>query len=94
MNIFKYAAKVCRSASRSLLAPSRTAVSRTAPSHIASRLNPVLSAALDRTLEAIARMLCVQSNGVMVCGASAASVAHFSNPHFSTQPPSSEDAAR
>jgi hypothetical protein len=30
-------------------------------------------------------VLCVQSHGVMVCGSAGASVAHFSNPHFSAQ---------
>ncbi|MGH8417272.1 MAG: hypothetical protein ACRER8_08300 [Pseudomonas sp.] len=75
MNIFKHAAKACRSASRSLLAPSR----------VVSRIKPVIVIALDRSLETVARVLCVQSHGVMVCGASAASVAHFSSPHFSRQ---------
>ncbi|WP_199885289.1 hypothetical protein [Pseudomonas bohemica] len=75
MNIFKHAAKACRSASRSLLAPSRAV----------SRIKPVIVHVLDRSLETVARVLCVQSHGVMVCGSSAASVAHFSNPHFSTR---------
>jgi hypothetical protein len=72
MNIFQHAAKACRSASRSLLAAHRAFL----------RMQPVT---LDRTLESIARVLCVQSHGVMICGSAGASVAHFSNPHFSAQ---------
>jgi hypothetical protein len=75
MNIFNKAFKACRSAYRSLLAPLPAA----------SRIKPVIAIALDRTLETVARVLCVQSHGVMVCGSSAASVAHFANPHFSTE---------
>jgi hypothetical protein len=55
----------------------------------AKRIKPSIASVLDRTLETIAHVLCVQSHGVMVCGASAASVAHFANPHFSRQPASS-----
>ncbi|MFK3795226.1 MULTISPECIES: hypothetical protein [unclassified Pseudomonas] len=69
MNIFNKAAKVCRSASRSLLAPTRAL----------SRLTP------DRFLEIAARVLCVESRGVMVCGSAGASVAHFPSPQFSSQ---------
>ena len=76
MNIFNRAFKACRSASRSLLASLPAA----------SRIKPVIAIALDRTLETVARVLCVHSHGVMVCVASAASVAHFANPHFSTDP--------
>ncbi|WP_296262449.1 MULTISPECIES: hypothetical protein [unclassified Pseudomonas] len=74
MNIFKHAVKACRSASRSLLTPA----------HTVSRIKPALVNTLDRFLETVARVLCVQSHGVMVCGASASSVAHFSNPHLCT----------
>lgn len=72
MNIFNKAAKVCRSASRSLLAPFR-ALSRLSLNH-----------SLDKTLETVARVLCVQSSGVMVCGPAGVSVAHFPSPKFST----------
>jgi hypothetical protein len=75
MNILKHAAKVCRSVSRAVLVVSRVA------SHDKSTVVP----ALERALETVARVLCVESHGVMVCGASAASVAHFTNPHFSRQ---------
>ncbi|TDV63436.1 hypothetical protein [Pseudomonas sp. LP_7_YM] len=78
MNIFKHAAQVCRRASGSPLTPSDAA----------SRIQPAIAAALDRTLETIARVLCVQRHGVMICGTSAASVAHFSNPHFVDHPAS------
>jgi hypothetical protein len=54
----------------------------------AKRIKPSIVIFLDRTLENVAHVLCVQSNGVMVCGATAASVAHFSNPHFSKSPSS------
>lgn len=57
----------------------------------AKRIKPSVATVLDRTLETIAHVLCVQSHGVMVCGASAASVAHFSNPHFSKPPFSSHE---
>lgn len=49
----------------------------------AKRIKPSIAIILDRALENVAHVLCVESHGVMVCGASAASVAHFSNPHFS-----------
>ena len=75
MNIFKHATKACRSVSSALLVAPRVV------SHAKSSAVP----ALERTLETIARVLCVESHGVMVCGASAASVAHFTNPHFSDQ---------
>jgi hypothetical protein len=68
MNILKRAVQSCRSVSLSL---------------VASRIKPFLAVALDKSLETAARVLCVQSHGVMVCGSSAASVAHFANPHFS-----------
>ncbi|WP_296181395.1 hypothetical protein [Pseudomonas sp. UBA1879] len=71
MKMFKTAVKVCRSASRSLLAAPQ------APSRIA------LDSTLDKTLETIARVLCVQSRGVMVCGSASVSVAHFPSPAFS-----------
>ncbi|WP_146749631.1 MULTISPECIES: hypothetical protein [unclassified Pseudomonas] len=78
MNIFHSAAKACRVAFRALLAAS---------SHALSRLT------LDRCLDLAARTLCVQSGGVMVCGASSASVAHFASPCFSkprfSRPPNS-----
>ena len=75
MNIFKHAAKACRSMSRALLVAPR----------VVSHAKPLFVPALERTLENLARVLCVESHGVMVCGASAASVAHFENPHFSSQ---------
>ncbi|MDD1966675.1 hypothetical protein NPS29_15185 [Pseudomonas putida] len=73
MNILKRAVQACRTVSRSLVA-----------SRAVSALKPSLAAALDKTLETAARVLCVQNHGVMVCGSSAASVAHFCNPHFSS----------
>lgn len=76
MNIFNKAAKVYRSLSRALLAAPR------AVSHAKCAIAP----ALERSLETVARVLCVESDGVMVCGSSAALVAHFTNPHFSSQP--------
>lgn len=76
MNIFKHAAQACR----------RAFVSLFAPSHPVSPIQPTIAVMLDRTLETIARVLCVQRHGVMICGTSAASVAHFSNPHFVDQP--------
>lgn len=75
MNIFKHAAKACRSVSRALLVAPRVAL------HAKSSVTP----AFERALESVARVLCVESHGVMVCGTSAASVAHFTNPHFSNQ---------
>jgi hypothetical protein len=66
MNIFEHAAKACRSVSRvsfaSLLAPAAKAS---------------VASALNRFLETAAGVLCVHINGVMVCGASGASVAHL-----------------
>jgi hypothetical protein len=73
MNIFKHAAKACRSVSRALLVTPRVVP------HAKSSVTP----AFERVLETVARVLCVESHGVMVCGTSAASVAHFTNPHFS-----------
>jgi len=73
MNILKHAVQACRTVSRSLVA-----------SRSVSALKPSLVAALDKSLETAARVLCVQSHGVMVCGSSAASVAHFCSPHFSS----------
>ena len=55
----------------------------------ANSLKPSIAVFLDRALETVARVLCVQSHGVMVCGPYGASVAHFSNPHFSKPLPSS-----
>lgn len=75
MNIFKHAAKACRSVSRALLVAPRVVL------HAKSSVTP----AVERVLETVARVLCVESHGVMVCGTSAASVAHFTNPHFSSQ---------
>ncbi|NBB12825.1 hypothetical protein [Pseudomonas sp. SLFW] len=72
MNMLKSAVKVCRSASRSLLAHSRAL----------SRLTPAIT--FDKTLEILARVLCVQSSGVMVCGSASASVAHFPSPDFAS----------
>lgn len=73
MNIFKHAAQACRSVSRALLVAPRIVL------HAKSSVLP----AFERALEIMARVLCVESHGVMVCGTSAASVAHFTNPHFS-----------
>ena len=73
MNIFKHAAKACRSVSRALLVAPRIVL------HAKSSVTP----AFERVLETVARVLCVESHGVMVCGTSATSVAHFTNPHFS-----------
>jgi len=64
MNMLKLATQAV---SRSTLALSRTA----------QRLKPTLIPVLERALESAAHVLCVQSRGVMVCGHSAASVAHF-----------------
>jgi hypothetical protein len=72
MNMFKTAVQVCRSASRFLLATPR-ALSRVG-----------LDSMLDKTLETVARVLCVQSRGVMVCGSASVSVAHFPSPAFSS----------
>lgn len=59
----------------------------------AARVKPFIVIALDRALETVAHVLCVQSHGVMVCGASGASVAHFSNPHFSKPPSANSDGS-
>ncbi|SDJ14086.1 hypothetical protein [Pseudomonas abietaniphila] len=75
MNIFKHAARACRSVSRALLVAPRVVL----------HAKPFVTPAIERVLETVARVLCVESHGVMVCGTSAASVAHFTNPHFSHQ---------
>jgi len=49
----------------------------------ASSIKPAIAVFFDKALETVAHVLCVQSHGVMVCGAHGGSVAHFSNPHFS-----------
>lgn len=74
MNIFKHATQACRSISHAACAILRAA----------SRTTVIIAPLLDRALAAAARVLCVESHGVMVCGASTASVAHFTNPHFSS----------
>jgi hypothetical protein len=69
MNIFRSAAKACRPFLLALPAIPR-AVSRTL-----SNAAP----ALESALETIAHVLCVESRGVVVCGASGGSVAHLSD---------------
>lgn len=71
MNIFKYAVKACRFASLVSIAASRAL----------SHTKPALVTFTERGLEIIARVLCVESHGVMVCGPTGASVAHLSTPH-------------
>lgn len=73
MKLLKHAVQACRTVSRSLVA-----------SRVVTRLKPSFAVALDKSLETAARVLCVQSHGVMICGSSAASVAHFASPHFSS----------
>lgn len=69
MNIFRSAAKACRPFLLALPAIPR-AVSRTF-------INA--APAFESALETIAHVLCVESRGVMVCGASGGSVAHLSD---------------
>jgi hypothetical protein len=77
MNIFRSAAKACRPFLLALPALRR------AVSHAASRTlvnaAPAFESALESALETIARVLCVQSRGVVVCGASGGSVAHLAD---------------
>jgi hypothetical protein len=80
MNMLKTAVKVCRSASRSLLARSR-ALSRLT---LDVPFDKNLDKNLDKILETLARVLCVQGSGVMVCGAASASVAHFPGADFAS----------
>ncbi|MFJ3487217.1 hypothetical protein ACIPL1_27925 [Pseudomonas sp. NPDC090202] len=70
MNILKHAVQACRSASRSPL--------------FVSRIRPAFETAIDRSLHTAARVLCVESHGVMTAGPSSASVAHLTN-HRNTQ---------
>ncbi len=69
MNIFKSAAKACR--------PFLLALP--ALRHAASRTLGNAAPAFESALETIARVLCVQSRGVVVCGASGGSVAHLAD---------------
>ena len=71
MNIFKSAAKACRPFFLALPAISHLI------SRAASRQMRRAAPALESALETIAHVLCVESRGVMVCGASGGSVAHL-----------------
>jgi len=73
MNIFRSAAKACRPFLLALPALRR------AVSHAASRTLVNAAPAFESALETIARVLCVQSRGVVVCGASGGSVAHLAD---------------
>ena len=78
MNIFRSAAKACRPFLLALPAIPRAvshAVSRTV-AHTLINAAP----AFESALETIAHVLCVESRGVVVCGASGSSVAHLSDP--------------
>jgi hypothetical protein len=73
MNIFRSAATLCRPFLLALPAIPR-AVSRAVSRRL---INAV--PAFESALETIAHVLCVESRGVMVCGASGGSVAHLSD---------------
>lgn len=71
MNTLRSAIKACRPFFRLLATPlgaAARAVSRTAKQSVP---------AFESALETIAHVLCVESRGVMVCGASGGSVAHL-----------------
>lgn len=69
MNIFRSAAKACRPFLLELPA---------IPRSVSDRLTNA-APAFESALETIAHVLCVQSRGVVVCGASGGSVAHLSD---------------
>lgn len=77
MNIFRSAAKACRPFLLALPAIPR-AVSHALFHTVARRLINA-APAFESALETIAHVLCVESRGVVVCGASGGSVAHLSD---------------
>ena len=71
MNTLRSAIKACRPFFRLLATPlgaTARAISRTAKQSVP---------AFESALETIAHILCVESRGVMVCGASGGSVVHL-----------------